>query len=335
MQILEQDGREGEERGRDNRDAFVNGVQNALVGQINRLVFGLVDEELRKRLGTELADIIKLHARVGAATAAIPVPGADIAAFVANIWTMYIRISRALNLPFSDNILKSIAISIATNVVSIMPSLLITRVGGMVLKFIPGVGSIAGIASSVVIAATNHAIVRVMALIYIKALTTLISKQQDLTDENLQQAVRDAQDDKYYIKTAFKEAREEYKTKAPVTREELPDEPWAHSTEFPPINIWRGSEGVIVTAQIPGIKPDDIELTLDQNTLTIKGRSESEAEEPEASPLPVLHASALLHERTSGSFARTIALPFSVDTDQIIASAENGILTVELPRLAA
>jgi HSP20 family protein len=96
------------------------------------------------------------------------------------------------------------------------------------------------------------------------------------------------------------------------------------TSESPPINIWRGQDGVIVTAEVPGVPIADIELTVHQNTLTIKGLRHAEAKEPEVS----FHR----RERVYGSFARTIALPFNVDPDRVRASCENGILTIELPR---
>ena len=99
---------------------------------------------------------------------------------------------------------------------------------------------------------------------------------------------------------------------------------WAPPAEFPPINIWRGPDGIIVTAEIPGVSLDAVDLTVHQNTLTIKGRREPEAKEPEAG----FHR----RERTFGPFSRTIALPFNVDPEQVKAAAQNGILTVELPR---
>ena len=99
---------------------------------------------------------------------------------------------------------------------------------------------------------------------------------------------------------------------------------WAPSAEFPSINIWRGPEGIIVTAEIPGVSLDAVDLTVHQNTLTIKGRREPEAKEPEAG----FHR----RERTFGPFSRTIALPFNVDPEQVKAAAQNGILTVDLPR---
>src|SRR5512144_3169116 len=102
------------------------------------------------------------------------------------------------------------------------------------------------------------------------------------------------------------------------------DQRWVQPTEYPPINVWRAPEGIVVTAEIPGVKLYDVDLTVHQNTLTIKGRREPEAKEPEAS----FHR----RERTFGSFSRTIALPFNVDPEEVKAAAQNGILTVELPR---
>lgn len=99
---------------------------------------------------------------------------------------------------------------------------------------------------------------------------------------------------------------------------------WAPSTEFPPMNIWRGEGGVAVTAEIPGVRLEDVDITVHQNTLTIKGRRAPEAREPDVS----FHR----QEREYGAFARTVALPFNVDPDQVEAHAANGILTIELPR---
>jgi HSP20 family protein len=102
------------------------------------------------------------------------------------------------------------------------------------------------------------------------------------------------------------------------------DQQWAPSAEFPPLNVWRGADGVRVTAEIPGVKLDAIELTVHQNALIIKGKREPEAREPDAS----FHR----RERTFGPFTRTVALPFNVDPDKVKASAHNGILSIELPR---
>lgn len=102
------------------------------------------------------------------------------------------------------------------------------------------------------------------------------------------------------------------------------NEPQGAQAEYPPLNVWRGEAAVIVTAEIPGVRLEDMELTVHQNTLTIKGRREPVAKEPEVS----FHR----RERVYGSFARTIALPFNVDSERVQAAAENGVLSITLPR---
>jgi HSP20 family protein len=94
--------------------------------------------------------------------------------------------------------------------------------------------------------------------------------------------------------------------------------------EFPPINVWRGENGIVVTAQVPGVPLEALDVTVHQNTLTIKGNRTEAATEGDVS----FHR----RERIFGPFARTVGLPFSVDPDQVRASAECGILTIELPR---
>ncbi|TVR99263.1 MAG: Hsp20/alpha crystallin family protein [Rhodospirillales bacterium] len=94
--------------------------------------------------------------------------------------------------------------------------------------------------------------------------------------------------------------------------------------EFPPLNVWRGEDGVVVVAEVPGVALGDLEITVHQNTLTIRGRREPD----------VGGADVTFHrrEREFGAFARTVTLPFHVDPDQVRAGAHAGILTIELPR---
>ena len=99
---------------------------------------------------------------------------------------------------------------------------------------------------------------------------------------------------------------------------------WAPAAEYPAINVWRGEDGIAVTAEIPGVRLDEVDITVHQNTLTIKGGREPEAREPEVA----FHR----REREYGAFARTVTLPYNVDPDAVRASANNGILVVELPR---
>lgn len=102
------------------------------------------------------------------------------------------------------------------------------------------------------------------------------------------------------------------------------DEQAAVEGEFPPMNIWRGEEGVVVTAQIPGVPLDDLDLLVHLNSLTIKGRRQAES--------PPAEGNFHRRERVLGPFARTVTLPFNVDPERVRASAENGILRIDLPR---
>lgn len=94
--------------------------------------------------------------------------------------------------------------------------------------------------------------------------------------------------------------------------------------EFPPINLWVGEESVAVTAELPGIAPDEVDLTVRENTLTLKGECVARAEEEKS----IWHR----RERPYGSFARTVQLPFRVDPEQVEARFANGLLEVELHR---
>jgi HSP20 family protein len=80
----------------------------------------------------------------------------------------------------------------------------------------------------------------------------------------------------------------------------------------------------VVKASLPGISPDDLEITYNNNLLTIKGevKEEKEVEEPR------YH----LRERRYGSFSRTISLPSTVKADAIEATYEAGVLTLHLPK---
>lgn len=94
--------------------------------------------------------------------------------------------------------------------------------------------------------------------------------------------------------------------------------------EFPPINLWVGEDSVAVTAELPGIAPDEVDLTVRENTLTLKGQREPRTEDEKS----VWHR----RERAYGSFSRMVQLPFRVDPEQVAARFANGLLEVELHR---
>jgi HSP20 family protein len=91
-----------------------------------------------------------------------------------------------------------------------------------------------------------------------------------------------------------------------------------------PMDVYETEQGYQVHVLLPGVKADDIDLTVQQNTLTIKGQYTSSLEEGKK-------VNWLLQEIGSGSFQRTITLPKAVDADHIETSYEDGILTIALP----
>lgn len=93
---------------------------------------------------------------------------------------------------------------------------------------------------------------------------------------------------------------------------------------FPAVNLWQGEQSVALTAELPGFKPDDIDIQVKDDALTISG----ERELPETGDKAVWH----LRERPVGKFARTIRLPFRVDAEKVDARFVNGVLEIELVR---
>ncbi|GAB4476629.1 MAG: Hsp20/alpha crystallin family protein [Anaerolineales bacterium] len=93
---------------------------------------------------------------------------------------------------------------------------------------------------------------------------------------------------------------------------------------FPALNMWVSEEGIIITAEVPGIKPEDIDISVVNDLLTISGERQPEQVGEEVR----YHR----RERGCGKFARSIQLPFSVDANKVEASFENGVITINLPR---
>jgi len=94
---------------------------------------------------------------------------------------------------------------------------------------------------------------------------------------------------------------------------------------MPAVDIRETADGLIFHAELPGMTKDDIELTLENNVLTLKGERKFERDEERESYHRI--------ERGYGTFTRTFALPSNVRTDDVKASFENGMLTVELPKV--
>ena len=94
-----------------------------------------------------------------------------------------------------------------------------------------------------------------------------------------------------------------------------------------PLDMYETENDVVVKASVPGVKPEDIEVTVTGDLLTIKGEFKSEEKTEKRN--------FIRQERRYGSFCRQLGLPVSVDSNKAEASFENGILTLTLPKVEA
>jgi HSP20 family protein len=93
------------------------------------------------------------------------------------------------------------------------------------------------------------------------------------------------------------------------------------------LDVAEDPDHYIVKASVPGINPEEIEITLTDNVLTIKGETKDETESKETN----WH----VRERRYGSFMRSVTLPQPVNADQVEATNEHGVLTLRLPKAEA
>ena len=93
----------------------------------------------------------------------------------------------------------------------------------------------------------------------------------------------------------------------------------------PMVDIFEEPEVLRITAEIPGVKPEDVKISVEGNLVTIEGTKAQVAEEKTER----VHR----YERTYGSFVRSFTLPATVDAEQIKAKYEMGVLTLSLPKV--
>ena len=92
---------------------------------------------------------------------------------------------------------------------------------------------------------------------------------------------------------------------------------------IPAIDVVREGDKLIIRADAPEIKPDEVKIEVQDDILTISGEHEQHTEEQ--------HKNYVRHERRSGSFSRSIALPASVDASKITATTHDGVVDVAIP----
>jgi HSP20 family protein len=104
----------------------------------------------------------------------------------------------------------------------------------------------------------------------------------------------------------------------------LGDSPAAVNAWSPAVDIFDAPDAIVLKAELPGINPDDIDIEVDDNVLSITGERRFEEHVEEGRYHRV--------ERAYGRFQRSITLPPNVRADQITAGVENGVLEVRVPK---
>jgi HSP20 family protein len=94
----------------------------------------------------------------------------------------------------------------------------------------------------------------------------------------------------------------------------------------PPVNLYETNNEYVLTAELPGLSGEEIDVSIERNRVTLRG--ERKIGHP---------ADASLHrvERRSGAFRRTVELPVDVDAEKAQAVCRNGVLTLQIPKVAA
>ena len=100
----------------------------------------------------------------------------------------------------------------------------------------------------------------------------------------------------------------------------------AAAPSYPAMNVWLNEDGAIVTAELPGFDPDNLEISVVNDTLTLAGNRCAD---------DVQDATYHRRERRCGSFTRSFQLPFLVEGTEVEASFEQGVLKIQVPRAEA
>jgi len=100
-----------------------------------------------------------------------------------------------------------------------------------------------------------------------------------------------------------------------------------HSTSshgsYPLVNVFQQGEDLVVTAEIPGVRKDDLEISIKRNQLRISGKKSIDYGE---------NISIHRQERSAGTFDRTFNLPLEIESDGVKAELQDGVLSLFLPR---
>jgi len=92
-----------------------------------------------------------------------------------------------------------------------------------------------------------------------------------------------------------------------------------------PLDAYTTADEIVIQANMPGVKPETVEITIEGDTLTIKGER----------PGPIENVDYVMQERVYGPFQRTLNINIPVDADKAEATFENGLLTLTIPKAEA
>jgi HSP20 family protein len=97
-----------------------------------------------------------------------------------------------------------------------------------------------------------------------------------------------------------------------------------HATVYPPLNMYETKDALILKAELPGVNAEDLEISVEGDTLSLQGKRKRSLEKEKIS----------YHRREieTGNFSRALALPTKIDLDNISARLSNGILTITLQK---
>lgn len=104
-----------------------------------------------------------------------------------------------------------------------------------------------------------------------------------------------------------------------------PTRPTAAGAWMPSMDVYETEDRIVATIELPGIDPKDVEVAVEDSTLTVSGSREFSSEIQEENVHRI--------ERRYGSFSRAITLPQTADTEKVEAAFDKGVLTVEVPKV--
>ena len=99
--------------------------------------------------------------------------------------------------------------------------------------------------------------------------------------------------------------------------------------EYPPVNIWTGKGDIVLTAELPGLEPEALSISVHENVVSLSCAPKEQPQRPQEG--------VTYHRRecTHAGFSRSWRLPFEVDPDKVEAKLENGVLKLTLPQSEA